>query len=329
MSTPKLSYVVFMFMLYAAALASACCDNFDTAGMSRKSFPEGFVFGTATSAYQVEGMTDKDGRGPSIWDHFVHTPGNIAGNATADVTVDQYHKYKEDIDLMKNLNFDAYRFSISWSRIFPNGTGEVNPLGVAYYNRMIDYLVEKGITPYANLYHYDLPQALQDRYNGMLGCQFVFLHPITYGEYPKTMQEIVGDRLPKFSDEEVLVVKGSLDILGVNQYTTFYMFDPPWPKSKDLGYQADWNVGFAFEKNGVPVGPRANSGWLYIVPRGLHGAVMYVKERYGNPTMILSENGMIRVDFSIVCRLQQSEEASQVVCILVQAVTEKGSVKEA
>ncbi|KAL5856967.1 hypothetical protein ACOSQ3_004425 [Xanthoceras sorbifolium] len=415
MSTPKLSYVVFMFMLYAAALASACCENFDTAGMSRKSFPEGFVFGTATSAYQVEGMTDKDGRGPSIWDHFVHTPGNIAGNATADVTVDQYHKYKEDIDLMKNLNFDAYRFSISWSRIFPNGTGEVNPLGVAYYNRMIDYLVEKGITPYANLYHYDLPQALQDRYNGMLGCQFVkdyadfadfcfktfgdrvkkwftfneprviaalgfdggsnppsrcskpfgnctagnsgtepyiaahnmilahgsavqryrekyqktqkgqigilldfvwyepltrskadnlaaqrardfhigwFLHPITYGEYPKTMQEIVGDRLPKFSDEEVLMVKGSLDILGVNQYTTFYMFDPPWPKSKDLGYQADWNVGFAFAKNGVPIGPRANSGWLYIVPRGLHGALMYVKERYGNPTMILSENGM-------------------------------------
>ncbi|KAH7575767.1 hypothetical protein JRO89_XS02G0215500 [Xanthoceras sorbifolium] len=308
MSTPKLSYVVFMFMLYAAALASACCENFDTAGMSRKSFPEGFVFGTATSAYQVEGMTDKDGRGPSIWDHFVHTPGNIAGNATADVTVDQYHKYKEDIDLMKNLNFDAYRFSISWSRIFPNGTGEVNPLGVAYYNRMIDYLVEKVFAIQKTqkgqigilldfVWYEPLTRSKADNLAAQRARDFHigwFLHPITYGEYPKTMQEIVGDRLPKFSDEEVLMVKGSLDILGVNQYTTFYMFDPPWPKSKDLGYQADWNVGFAFAKNGVPIGPRANSGWLYIVPRGLHGALMYVKERYGNPTMILSENGFIK-----------------------------------
>nr|POF24740.1 isoform 2 of beta-glucosidase 43 [Quercus suber] len=106
------------------------------------------------------------------------------------------------------------------------------------------------------------------------------------------MQDIVGDRLPKFTKEEVKMVKGSMDFVGINQYTAFYMYDPHQPKSKDLGYQQDWNVGFAYEKNGVPIGPRANSNWLYIVPWGLYKAITYIKERYGNPTVILSENGM-------------------------------------
>ncbi|KAI9176984.1 hypothetical protein LWI28_009540 [Acer negundo] len=105
------------------------------------------------------------------------------------------------------------------------------------------------------------------------------------------MQEIVGERLPKFTEEEVEFVKGSMDCIGVNQYTSYYMYEPTWAKSKDLGYQADWNVGFAFEKNGVPIGPRANSGWLYMVPFGAYIAVTYVKEHYGNPYVFLSENG--------------------------------------
>ncbi|AQK89883.1 Beta-glucosidase 44 [Zea mays] len=144
-----------------------------TGGLSRRSFPKGFVFGTAASAYQVEGMAHKDGRGPSIWDAFIKIPGEIANNATADVTVDEYHRYKEDVNIMKNMGFDAYRFSISWSRIFPNGTGEVNWKGVAYYNRLINYMVKKGITPYANLYHYDLPEALEVRYGGLLSREVV------------------------------------------------------------------------------------------------------------------------------------------------------------
>ncbi|KAH6822211.1 B-S glucosidase 44 [Perilla frutescens var. hirtella] len=118
-----------------------------------------------------------------------------------------------------------------------------------------------------------------------------FLHPLVYGEYPKTMQNIVGERLPKFSDEEVKMVKGAFDFIGLNQYTAYYMYDPHKPKSKDLGYKQDWNCGYAYERNGVPIGPRANSYWLYIVPWGLYKAVNYIKEHYGNPTMILAENG--------------------------------------
>ncbi|KAM7475319.1 hypothetical protein LguiB_022562 [Lonicera macranthoides] len=342
--------------------------SLDTGGLSRGSFPEGFVFGTATSAYQVEGMADKDGRGPSIWDVFIKSPGREPNNATGEVSVDEYHRYKEDIDLMAKLNFDAYRFSISWSRIFPNGSGKVNQKGVAYYNRLIDYMLEKGITPYANLNHYDLPLALQERYNGWLGCEVIkdfadyaelcfkefgdrvknwmtfneprviaalgyddgffapgrcsksygnctagnsatepyivghnlilchasavkryrenyqekqkgrigilldfvwyepltrskadnyaaqrardfhvgwFMHPLVYGEYPKAMQNIVRDRLPKFTKEEVKIVKGSFDYVGINQYTAYYMYEPHRGKPKELGYQQDWNAGFA------------------------------------------------------------------------------------
>ncbi|KAE8673153.1 Beta-glucosidase 1 [Hibiscus syriacus] len=135
----------------------------DTGGLSRESFPKGFVFGT--SAYHVEGMTGQGGRGPCVWDVYVKQPGYIANNDTADVAVDQYPRYKEDIDLLAKFNFNAYRFSISWSRIFPDG--------VAYYNRLINYMVKKGITPYGNLNHYDLPLALQEKYGGYLSRQIV------------------------------------------------------------------------------------------------------------------------------------------------------------
>jgi len=133
---------------------------------SDRSFPTGFLWGTATASYQVEGAVAEDGRGPSIWDTFSHTPGKVANNATGDVADDHYHRYKDDVQLMKALGVKAYRFSIAWPRVFPTGNGAPNPKGLDFYNRLVDELLANGIEPFATLYHWDLPQALQDRVGG-------------------------------------------------------------------------------------------------------------------------------------------------------------------
>ncbi|WP_050386859.1 GH1 family beta-glucosidase [Bradyrhizobium pachyrhizi] len=129
-------------------------------------FPTGFVWGTATSSYQVEGAVNEDGRGPSIWDTFTHTSGKIEDGSTGDRANDHYHRYKEDVRLIKDLGAKAYRFSIAWPRVFPDGSGTPNPKGLDFYNRLVDELLANGIEPYATLYHWDLPQALQDRVGG-------------------------------------------------------------------------------------------------------------------------------------------------------------------
>ncbi|MDE0546200.1 GH1 family beta-glucosidase [Microbacterium sp. C7(2022)] len=125
-------------------------------------FPRGFVFGSATASYQVEGAFDEDGRGPSIWDTFSKTPGKVWNGDTGDVACDHYHRQGADLDLMKELGLGAYRFSIAWPRIQPTGTGAVNQPGVDFYSRLVDGLLERGIRPVATLYHWDLPQALED-----------------------------------------------------------------------------------------------------------------------------------------------------------------------
>ncbi|ADW70985.1 GH1 family beta-glucosidase [Granulicella tundricola] len=129
----------------------------------RRHFPQGFLWGSATASYQVEGAVKEGGRGPSIWDTFSHTPGKVANGDTGDVADDYYHRYKEDIALMKDIGLKTCRFSVSWSRIFPTGTGQPNQQGVDFYNRMCDSLLEAGIQPFCTLYHWDLPQTLQDK----------------------------------------------------------------------------------------------------------------------------------------------------------------------
>ncbi|TVU30720.1 hypothetical protein EJB05_22355 [Eragrostis curvula] len=366
--------------------------------LTRGSFPEGFIFGTAASAYQYEGAVKDDGRGTTIWDKFAHTfgklkflfymvkislyQGKIIDFSNADVAVDQYHRFKEDIQLMADMGMDAYRFSIAWSRIFPSialivivlpcssdGTGEVNQAGIDHYNNLINALIAKGIEPYVTLYHWDLPQALEDKYNGWLNEQIMqsrtdslgyllmsygmsqcriqqqdveaakraqefqlgwFADPFFFGDYPVVMRSRVGNRLPKFTAKEAALVKGSLDFMGINHYTTFYTKDDESTVIDKLlnNTLADTGTISIPFRNGKPIGDRvssafsnfielqrhsitdsrfsylilhicllitpalqANSIWLYIVPGSMRSLMNYVKDRYNTPRVFITENG--------------------------------------
>nr|APR63783.1 hydroxyisourate hydrolase family protein [Populus tomentosa] len=401
--------------------------------MNRASFPKGFVFGTASSAFQYEGAVKEDGRGPSVWDKFSHTfvigpAGKIIDFSNADVAVDQFHHFDEDIKLMKDMGMDAYRFSISWSRIYPNGTGKINQAGVDHYNKFINALLAQGIEPYVTLFHWDLPQALHDRYNGWLSPQIIkdfatfadtcfqnygdrvknwitfndwitinephtvaiqgydvglqapgrcsillhlfcragnsatepyivahnmllshgaaadiyrkkyeakqqgsvgisldviwfepatnrtkdieaaqraqdfqlgwFIEPLILGDYPISMRNRVGDRLPKFTKNDAALVKGSLDFVGINHYTTFYARSNDSLLGDVIGKVLNDSVAdsgaitLPFGENKKPIGDRANSIWLYIVPQGMRSLMNHIRQKYGNPPVIITENGM-------------------------------------
>lgn len=131
--------------------------------VTRKDFPDDFVWGVAASSYQIEGAVDEGGRGPSIWDTFSHTPGRTHAGQTGDVATDHYHRFEEDLDLMAALGVDAYRLSLAWPRILPEGTGVVNEDGLTFYRSLLTSMRDRGIEPFVTLYHWDLPQALQDR----------------------------------------------------------------------------------------------------------------------------------------------------------------------
>ncbi|KAG9152159.1 hypothetical protein Leryth_019717 [Lithospermum erythrorhizon] len=402
-----------VLVMMVVFVGQTCSTN-----ISRASFPKGFVFGTASSAYQHEGAVKEDGRGPTVWDKFAHSFGKVIDGSNADVAVDQYHRYPEDINLMKDMGMDAYRFAIAWSRIYPNGTGEINQAGVEHYNKLINALLANGIEPYVTLYHWDLPQSLEDMYNGWLSPQSIndfaryagtcfqnfgdrvknwitfnephtvavqgydvglqapgrcsiirgtfckagdsgtepyivghsmllahaaaadvyrknykrkqngrigitldsfwyepstnstddieaaqraidfnlgwFLEPLITGDYPRTMRTRVGNRLPKFSQAESSLVKGSYDFIGINHYTTWYA---RLNRTNIIGVLLNDTVSdsgaFTFPLKGLrPIGDRANSVWLYIVPHGIRSLTNYIKQKYGNPLVIITENGM-------------------------------------
>ncbi|XP_022635228.1 cyanogenic beta-glucosidase-like [Vigna radiata var. radiata] len=165
--------------------------------LNRTSFPEGFIFGTASAAYQYEGAAFEYGRKPSVWDNFTHRyPERIDDRSNGDVAVDEYHRFLEDVQIMKDMNLDAYRFSISWSRIIPNGKvganeEGVNQEGIDYYNNLIDNLIANGLEPYITLFHWDTPQALQEEYGGFLSSQIVD----DFKDYAEVCFKYFGDRV--------------------------------------------------------------------------------------------------------------------------------------
>ncbi|KAJ7947513.1 Beta-glucosidase [Quillaja saponaria] len=397
--------------------------NFGVAFLNRTSFPAGFIFGAASAAYQYEGAANEGGKGPSIWDTFTHKhPDKIQDRSNGDVAIDEYHHYKEDVGIMKEMNLDAYRFSISWPRILPKGklSGGVNKEGINYYNNLINELLAKGLQPYGTIFHWDLPQTLEDEYGGFLSSHIVndfkdyaeicfkefgdrvkhwitmnepwtysmggyalgtlapgrcsswlnnnctggdsstepyiashnqllahaaavevyrnkyqtsqkgsigitlvchwmvpfsnkksdqdaasraldfmfgwFMDPLTSGDYPNAMRSLVGNRLPKFSNEKSKLLKGSFDFIGLNYYTADYAAHAPPLSNARPSYVTDSLANLSTERNGIPIGPVTALSWLHVYPRGLKELLVYVKRKYNNPPIYITENGY--VDFN-------------------------------
>ncbi|XP_073220225.1 beta-glucosidase 12-like isoform X2 [Cicer arietinum] len=413
-------YGIVMILSSMAIIEATILFNNDiTKSLNRSSFPQGFIFGTASSAYQYEGGANVGGRGPSIWDTFTHNyPDKIKDGSNGDIAIDEYHRYKEDIEIMKDINMDAYRFSISWSRILPNGklTGGVNKEGIKYYNNLINELLAKGLEPFVTLFHWDLPQTLEEEYGGFLSPNIVndfrdyaelcfkefgdrvkywitlnepwsfanhgyvdgqlapgrcspwqnlnctggdssiepyivahnqllahasavnayktkyqasqkgmigitlvshwmmplydtkldhdaaqrsidfmfgwFMDPLIVGDYPSSMRFLVGNRLPKFSKYQVKLVRGSFDFIGLNYYTSLYATHAPELIEAKPSYITDPLVILTNKSNGVPIGPMAASTWLSIYPEGIRELLLYIKTKYNNPLIYITENGM-------------------------------------
>jgi len=375
-------------------------------------FPSGFMWGSATASYQVEGAYNIS-RGPSIWDIFSHTPGKTRNGETGDVADDQYHRYLDDIQIMKSLGLKNYRMSLSWSRIYPNGDLPLNHDGVAYYNKVIDALIANGITPFVTLYHWDLPNALntngmrgwldsrivrsfelyadttfkmfgdrvkhwitfneplsftnlgygtgthapgrcsdrsvctegnsatepyiaahnvllshaaavavyrnnyQQKQKGIIGITLNvdwaepftssaadlaaaerhmewqmawYADPIFKGDYPQSMKDAIGSRLPVFTADEKKLLNGSWDYFGMNHYTSNYVIDNPTQQGQ--GWYEDQLMTTTATRNGKLIGPQADSSWLYVVPWGIHKMLHWVADRYGSPPIYITENGV-------------------------------------
>ncbi|GAB4832633.1 hypothetical protein Ancab_006651 [Ancistrocladus abbreviatus] len=406
-------------LLFCLLTLASFCTTFADSSFNRSAFPKGFLFGAGSSAYQYEGAAFEDGKGPSIWDRFYELfPGKTQDKKNGSVALDFYHKYKEDIKLMKAMGIDSFRFSISWPRVLPRGkvSEGVNSLGIQFYNNLINELLADGITPFVTLFHWDLPQALQDEYcgflsplivedfvnyadlcfkefgdrvkhwttvnepnlatkqgydngyfapgrcssyagdcptgnsamepyvvlhhellchaatvnlyrrkyqasqNGTIGLaiatdwympidhktenrkatsranDFVigwFLHPVVYGHYPKVMTEMLGQRLPNFTAQESELLKNSFDFIGLNYYTSNFGYDSGLTSPFNKSYTTDKRANLSsVNHKGEAIGEETALSWLYIYPEGLNDLLTYVKQKYNNPPIVITENGM-------------------------------------
>ena len=193
----KFAISAFNFLLFV--FVNGQSDPYDESFIYGQ-FPAGFKWGAATAAYQIEGGWDADGKGLNVWDVFVREPGNIANNDTGDVACDSYNKFREDVQLLKALGLQAYRFSISWARVIPNGIGAVNPPGIQYYNDLIDELIANGIEPVVTLYHWDIPQALEDMggwQNPSVADWFADYARVCYANYGDRVKQWITLNEPK------------------------------------------------------------------------------------------------------------------------------------
>jgi beta-glucosidase len=203
--------------------------------MITKQFPDGFLWGASTAAYQVEGAWNEDGKGESVWDHFAHTPGRIANGDTGDVACDHYHHYKEDVALMKSLGLKGYRFSVAWTRVLPQGTGQVNSKGLDFYDRLLDELGQAGIQANVTLNHWDLPQALQER-GGWPNRDSADL----FADYARIVFDRLGDRVAMWATHNEPFVT-SLVGYGSGVFA-------PGLADQSLGYQAAHHLNLAHGK---------------------------------------------------------------------------------
>jgi beta-glucosidase len=193
----------------ASSAPPASASRAQFSASSTSTFPKGFFWGTATASYQIEGAWNEDGKGESIWDRFAHTPGKIQNGDTGDVACDSYHRWREDISLMRAMNLNSYRFSISWPRIQPSGSGAANPKGIDHYSRLVDALLEARIRPLVTLYHWDLPQALEDA-GGWPNRDTAG----RFADYSQLMAQALGDRVSDwmiFNEPDAFVDLGHLE----------------------------------------------------------------------------------------------------------------------
>ncbi|ONK56091.1 uncharacterized protein A4U43_C10F4040 [Asparagus officinalis] len=266
------------------------------AAITRDDFPPGFIFGAGTSAYQAEGAVAEDGRKPSIWDTFAHA-GLNADQTAADIAADQYHKYKGDVKLMRDMGLDAYRFSMSWSRIIPDGRGPINPKGLQYYNNLINELVSNGIEPHVTLCHFDLPQALQDEYEGLLSPRivedFTAYADICFKEFGDRVKNWITFNEPNFEP----VLGYDVGIFPPARCSYPFGFNCSEGDSTREPYQSAHNFllshasAATLYKEKYQVFTMKGKSPFSNTPWALQEMLEYVKVKYRNPPIIIHENG--------------------------------------